>query len=144
MLGGAAHFYRCYECADGREVSVGAIEPQFYAELLEKTDAPAELREGQMDPRNWDDYTGKLAALFKTKPAAEWAALLEGSDACFAEVLPVDEAREHPHMKARGAYVERDGTWHTAPAPRFSRTPGTIRDSAEDGAEVVSRWKQGS
>jgi len=141
MLGGGAHFYRCYECADGREISVGAIEPQFYAELLEKSGAPAELREGQMDPRNWDAYAEQLAALFKTRPAADWASLLEGSDACAAEVLPLDEAREHPHMKARGAYVERDGTWHTAPAPRFSRTPGTIRDSAEDGAEVVARWQ---
>lgn len=141
MLGGAAHFYRCYECADGKEISLGAIEPQFYAELLEKTDAPAELREGQMDPGNWDDYAEKLAALFKTKTAAEWSELLEGSDACFAPVVGVDEARDHPHMKARGAYVERDGTWHTAPAPRFSRTPSTIRDSAMDGGDVVERWK---
>ncbi|SMQ69460.1 alpha-methylacyl-CoA racemase [Altererythrobacter xiamenensis] len=141
MLGGAAHFYRCYECADGKEISLGAIEPQFYAELLEKTDAPAELREGQMNPANWDDYAEKLAALFKTKTAAEWSELLEGSDACFAPVVGVDEARDHPHMKARGAYVERDGTWHTAPAPRFSRTPSTIRDSAMDGGDVVERWK---
>lgn len=141
MLGGAAHFYRCYECADGKEISLGAIEPQFYAELLEKTDAPAELRDGQMNPGNWDDYAEKLAALFKTKTAAEWTELLEGSDACFAPVVGVDEAREHPHMKARGAYVERDGTWHTAPAPRFSRTPSTIRDSAMDGGDVVERWK---
>lgn len=95
-----------------------------------------------MDPRNWDDYTGKLAALFKTKTQAEWCELLEGSDACFAPVLPLDEARDHPHLKARGAYEERDGIWHTAPAPRFSRTPGTIRDSAEDGADVVARWQQ--
>ena len=141
MLGGAAHFYRCYECSDGKEISIGAIEPQFYAELLERADAPAELREGQMNPGNWDVYAEKFAALFKTKTAAEWVELLEGSDACFAPVVPVDEARDHPHMTARGAYVERDGTWHTAPAPRFSRTPGTIRDSAMDGAEVVARWK---
>jgi alpha-methylacyl-CoA racemase len=140
MLSGAAHFYRCYECADGKEISVGAIEPQFYAELLEKADAPAELREGQMDPRNWDEYTDKLAALFKTKSQSEWSELLEGSDACFAPVLALDEARNHPHMKARGAYEEHEGVWHTAPAPRFSRTPGTIRDSVEDGADVVARW----
>ncbi|WFL75978.1 CaiB/BaiF CoA-transferase family protein [Altererythrobacter arenosus] len=143
MLSGGAHFYRCYECADGREISVGAIEPQFYAELLERIDAPAELREGQMNPANWADYTARLAALFKTKPAAEWASLLEGTDACAAEVLALEEAREHPHMKARNAYVERDGVWHTAPAPRFDRTPGTIRESAQDGAEVVERWKAG-
>ncbi len=143
MLGGAAHFYRCYECADGREISVGAIEPQFYAELLQRIGAPEELQQGQMDPRHWDDNAEKFAALFKTKPASEWCELLEGTDACVAAVLPLEEAREHPHMKARGAYEERDGVWHTAPAPRFDRTPGTIRDSAMDGREVVARWAEG-
>ncbi|QZD96351.1 CaiB/BaiF CoA transferase family protein [Qipengyuania gelatinilytica] len=144
LLGGAAHFYRCYECADGKEITVGAIEPQFYAELLARADAPEELREGQMNPANWDDYTEKLAALFKTKTQAEWAALLEGTDACFAPVVPLDEAKDHPHMKARGAFVDHGGRSHTAPAPRFDRTPGVIRDSATDGEEVVARWAQGS
>ncbi|MEM7687908.1 MAG: CaiB/BaiF CoA-transferase family protein [Pseudomonadota bacterium] len=139
MLGGAAHFYRCFECSDGREVSVGAIEPQFYAELLEKADAQ-HLAEGQMNPANWDDYTAKMAELFKTKSQAEWTEILEGTDACFAPVLELDEARDHPHMKARGAYVEHEGEWHTAPAPRFSRTPGTVRSSADDGELTVARW----
>ena len=143
LLGGAAHFYRCYECADGKEVSVGAIEPQFYAELLQRADAPAELRDGQMNPANWDDYTDRLAALFKTKTQAEWVALLEGTDACFAPVVPLDEAKDHPHMKARGAFVDHGGRSHTAPAPRFDRTPGTIRDSAQDGEDVVARWAEG-
>ena len=142
LLGGAAHFYRCYTCADGKEVSVGAIEPQFYAELLQRADAPEELRDGQMNPANWDDYTDRLAALFKTKTQAEWIELLEGTDACFAPVVPLDEAKDHPHMKARGAFVEHGGRWHTAPAPRFDRTPGVIRDSAQDGEEVVARWTQ--
>jgi len=141
MLGGAAHFYRCFTCKDGREVSVGAIEPQFYAELLAKAGAPAELAQGQMNPANWDDYAAKLAALFLTRTQAEWCELLEGSDACFAPVLDLDEARDHPHMKARGAYVEHEGEWHTAPAPRFSRTPGAVRSSADDGADVVCRWQ---
>jgi alpha-methylacyl-CoA racemase len=141
MLGGAAHFYRCFTCADGKEISLGAIEPQFYAEMLAKAGAPSELAQGQMNPANWDDYAAKLAALFLTKTQAEWCALLEGSDACFAPVLALDEAREHPHMKARGAYVEHEGEWHTAPAPRFSRTPGSVRSSADDGADVVARWK---
>ena len=141
LLGGAAHYYRCYECADGREISVGALEPQFYAELLAKIDAP-QLAEGRDNPANWDDMTERLAALFKTKTQAEWCEILEGSNACVAAVLPLDEARDHPHMKAREAYVERDGVWHTAPAPRFSRTPGAIRDSAEDGAEVVASWQR--
>ncbi|UVI39430.1 CaiB/BaiF CoA transferase family protein [Qipengyuania spongiae] len=144
LLGGAAHFYRCYACKDGKEISVGAIEPQFYTELLERADAPEELREGQMNPANWDDYSERLAALFATKTLGEWCEILEGTDACFAPVVPLDEVREHPHMKARGAYVEKDGRWHTAPAPRFDRTPATIRESAEDGAEVVARWSQDS
>ena len=143
MLGGAAHFYRCFKCADGKEISLGSIEPQFYAEMLAKAGAPDELAQGQMNPANWDDYADKLAALFLTKTQAEWCELLEGSDACFAPVLALDEAREHPHMKARAAYVEHDGEWHTAPAPRFSRTPGSVRSSLDDGADVVARWKAG-
>ncbi|MBA3863659.1 MAG: carnitine dehydratase, partial [Erythrobacter sp.] len=140
MLGGAAHFYRCFTCADGKEISLGSIEPQFYAEMLAKAGAPEELAQGQMNPANWDDYAARLAALFLTRTRDEWCDLLEGSDACFAPVLALDEARSHPHMKARGAYVEHDGAWHTAPAPRFSRTPGAVRSSADDGAEVVERW----
>ena len=140
LLGGAAHFYRCYSCKDGKEISLGAIEPQFYAEFLERADAPASLREGQMDIGNWDDYADQLAALFATKTQAEWCEILEGTDACFAPVMTLDEAKDHPHMKARGAFVEHGGRWHTAPAPRFDRTPGAIRDSAQDGAEVVARW----
>lgn len=140
LLGGAAHFYRCYSCADGREISVGAIEPQFYAELCERAGIAAELRDGQLDPGNWPGYTTKLAALFATGTQAEWCDRLEGTDACFAPVLPMDEAREHPHMKARGLYQEHGGRWHTAPAPRFDRTPGAIRDSATDGEAVVAQW----
>ncbi|MEM7780767.1 MAG: CaiB/BaiF CoA-transferase family protein [Pseudomonadota bacterium] len=143
MLGGAAHFYRCYECADGKDISVGAIEPQFYAELLAKSGAPAELAQGQMNPGDWDANTETLAALFKTKTRDEWTELLEGSDACFGPVLSLEEAREHPHMKARDAYVEHDGMWHTAPAPRFSRTPGAIRSSDEGGESVINAWIAG-
>lgn len=141
MLGGAAHFYRCFQCADGKEISLGAIEPQFYAEFLAKAGAPAELAEGQMDAGQWDANTEKLEALFKTKSRDEWCALLEGSDACFAPVLELDEARDHPHMKARDAYLEHDGEWHTAPAPRFSRTPGSVRSSDSAGRDVVAAWQ---
>ena len=141
MLSGGAHFYRCFTCKDGKEISLGAIEPQFYAEFLAKAGAPEELAAGQMNPDNWDEYAAKLAALFLTKTQAEWCELLEGSDACFAPVLELEEVRNHPHMKAREAYLQHDGAWHTAPAPRFSRTPGSIRSSADDGAEVVARWE---
>lgn len=144
MLSGAAHFYRCYECSDGREISVGAIEPQFYAELVEKTGASKDLLDGQANPNNWEDYTEKLALLFKTRTQSQWCEILEGSDACFAPVLGVDEARNHPHLKDRSSYEEIDGIWHTAPAPRFSRTPGRIRPIAKDGAEVVARWQEKS
>ena len=143
MLGGAAHFYQCYETSDGKEVSIGAIEPQFYAELLAKAGAPEELAKAQMDPANWDAYASQLAALFKTKTQAEWNELLEGSDACYAPVLGIEEARDHPHMKARQAYVEHEGEWHTAPAPRFSRTPGAVRSSHDDGMDVVASWTKG-
>lgn len=140
LLGGAAHFYRCYTCKDGKEISVGAIEPQFYAELCERAGAPAALRDGQMNPAEWPARAGDMAALFATRTQAEWCALLEGTDACFAPVVPLDEARDHPHMKARRLYEERAGEWHTAPAPRFDRTPSTIRDSATDGETVVAQW----
>ncbi|MGB7418995.1 MAG: CaiB/BaiF CoA-transferase family protein [Erythrobacter sp.] len=143
MLGGAAHFYRCYECKDGREIALGSIEPQFYAELLARVEAPEELGEGQMNPANWDNYAEKLAALFKTRTRAEWDELLEGTDACYGPVLGIDEARDHPHMKARGAYLQHEGEWHPAPAPRFDRTPGAVRSSADDGADVVARWAKG-
>jgi alpha-methylacyl-CoA racemase len=144
MLGGAAHFYRCFTCKDGREISLGSIEPQFYAEMLAKAGAPEELTQGQMNPANWDDYADKLAVLFATKTQAEWCDLLEGTDACFAPVLDLDEARSHPHLKARGTYLEHEGEWHPAPAPRFSRTPGAVRSSADDGADVIARWQAAS
>lgn len=140
MLSGGAHFYRCYECADGREISLGSIEPQFYAELLAKSGLADEIGEGQMLSENWTDYAEKLDALFKSKPAAHWVELMEGTDICFAPVLDVEEARDHPHMKARNAYVEHDGEWHTAPAPRFDRTPGSVRSADDNGAAVVDSW----
>ena len=143
LLSGAAHFYRCYECADGRELAVGAIEPQFYAELLKKVEAPAALELRQMDASNWDQYADMLEALFKTKTAAEWSSILDGSDACAAPVLTLEEARSHPHMKAREAYQFLDGQWHTAPAPKFGRTPGAIQSGSKEGANVVDRWNAG-
>lgn len=142
MLGGAAHFYGCYECADGKEISLGSIEPQFYAELMHRIGAPDDLARGQMDPTKWEENRKRLAAIIKAKTQAEWNELLEGTDVCFGPVVPLEEAREHPHMKARGAYLEHDGAWHPAPAPRFSRTPGEVRSSADDGADIVAAWEK--
>lgn len=142
LLGGGAHFYQCYETADGKEISLGSIEPQFYAELVARAGLPEDVATTQMDPSKWGENKEKLAALFKTKTQAEWNELLEGTDVCYGPVVPLDEVHEHPHMKARGAYVEHEGKLHPAPAPRFSRTPGEVRSSADDGAAVVAGWSK--
>ncbi|TKD50000.1 CaiB/BaiF CoA transferase family protein [Sphingomonas baiyangensis] len=140
MLGGAAPWYRCYICADGREIALGSIEPQFHRALIDAIGAPEELFERRFDVADWPRQTGVLAALFASQPAAHWIALLEGSDACFAGVLTLDEAAAHPHMQARGVYVETDAGLQPAPAPRFSRTPGAI-GASEDAAAMLARWQ---
>ncbi|HZU91502.1 MAG TPA: CoA transferase, partial [Stellaceae bacterium] len=122
FLDSGAHFYEVYECADGRFVSVAPIEGKFYAELLRRLDIDPATMPPQMERARWPEAKEKLAALFKTKTSAEWCALLAGTDACFAPVLTTDEAPSHPHHRARGTYVEIDGVWQGAPAPRFSRT----------------------
>jgi crotonobetainyl-CoA:carnitine CoA-transferase CaiB-like acyl-CoA transferase len=117
-----AHFYNAYECADGRWISVAAIEGKFYAELLHRLDIDPATMPAQMDREHWPAAQERLAALFKTRTREEWCRLLEGTDACFAPVLTTDEAALHPHNKARRTYVEIDGIVQPAPAPRFSRT----------------------
>jgi alpha-methylacyl-CoA racemase len=141
LLGGAAPFYRCYLCKDGKEISVGALEPQFYNLLLERIGAPASLHEDQNNPVNWPERNALLTDLFKTRPAAEWQALLEGTDACFAPVLELAEAPHHAHMRARGAYLEAGGVLQAAPAPRFSRTPGAIQPTHDDGDALLRAWQ---
>ena len=139
LLGGAAPFYRCYICADGQEIAIGPLETQFYAELLKRIDAPAELLGQQNDPALWPERSLVLADIFRTKTVIEWCALLEGTDACFAPVLALKDAPDHPHMAQRGVYVEHDGIKQVAPVPRFSRTPGTIQTTG-DGAAMVDQW----
>jgi alpha-methylacyl-CoA racemase len=141
MLGGAAPFYRCYVCADGKEISVGAIEPKFYAELLDRVGASDSFRADQTDPATWSERSQGLAAIFAQKTSAEWCALLEGTDVCFAPVLTLEESLQHPHMQARGVYVEREGYHHAAAAPRFSRTPGAI-SAAPSGELLLSKWSR--
>jgi alpha-methylacyl-CoA racemase len=124
LLDGGAPFYDLYETADGRHMSVGALEPQFYAALLEGLglhDVP-----DRNDPAQWPALREALAARFKERTQAEWAAVFDGTDACCAPVLPLTEAARHPHLAARGTYVERDGVLQPAPAPRFSRTPPSL------------------
>ena len=122
FLDGGAHFYGCYACADGKFVSVGAIELPFMKVLVEKMDLPESWLERHMDRESWPELKAELAARFATRPQAEWCALLEGTDACFAPVLPVWEAHEHPHALARHAFIRRENVVEPAPAPRFSRT----------------------
>jgi alpha-methylacyl-CoA racemase len=142
FLGGAAPFYRCYLCADGKEIAIGAIEPKFYAELLRRISADAGARSDQNDASTWQKRSEELAAIFATKTRAEWCALLEGTDGCFAPVLTLQESFEHPHLRDRGAYVVRDGQHHAAAAPRFSRTPGAV-EQAPSGEELLRRWCRG-
>lgn len=122
MLDGGAHFYDTYACADGRHVAIGAIEPQFYAELRERCGIQDPLFDEQMDTTRWPLLKLRLADLFRTRTRDEWCTLLEGTDACFAPVLDWDEAPAHPHNRARGTFVEAAGVIQPAPAPRFSRS----------------------
>ncbi len=127
-LDGGAHWYDCYECADGEWISVGALEPQFYRLLLEKCGLAGQGFEAvQFDVANWPRHKAKFAELFRTKSRAEWCSLLEGTDVCFAPVLNFAEAQQHPHNVARQVYVEVDGVTQPAPAPRFSATPAEVR-----------------
>ncbi|OZI72529.1 CaiB/BaiF CoA transferase family protein [Bordetella genomosp. 2] len=124
MLDGGAPFYGCYACADGKFISVGAIEPQFYALLLERCGLDDPDFQAQWDRAAWPALRGKLERLFATRTRQQWCELLEGTDACFAPVLDFEEARAHPHHRARNSFQETDGIVHPAPAPRFSRTQG--------------------
>ncbi len=132
LLDTGAHFYDAYECADGKYVSVGSIEPQFYAELLRLTDlAGDEQFARQMDRASWPALKQRLGEVFKSKTRDEWCALMEHTDVCFAPVLTMAEAAEHPHNIARQLIVERDGVKQPAPAPRFSRTVPEISRSPQ-------------
>jgi alpha-methylacyl-CoA racemase len=141
LLDGGAHFYDTYACADGRFIALGAIEPQFYAELLQRCGIDDPQFQQQMDPRQWPQLKTKLTALFLQRSRAQWCDLLEGSDACFAPVLDWAEAAEHPHNRERGTYLELGGVLQPAPAPRFSRTPAATptQASGETQSEAVLR-----
>ena len=127
IFDGGAHFYGVYECADGRHLSIGPMEPQFYAELLQLLELdPAELPD-QYDRPRWPEARQRLAEVFATRTRDEWCAVFDGSDACVAPVLDFDEAPRHPHNEARQSFVDVGGVTQPAPAPRFSRTPSAVR-----------------
>ncbi|MDQ2801554.1 MAG: CoA transferase [Pseudomonadota bacterium] len=133
MLDGGAHYYNVYETKDGRHVSIGSIEPQFYRLLMEKTGLAGEELPEQMDRDAWPAMQERLAAIFRTKTRDEWCAIMEGTDICFAPVLSVAEAPDHPHARQRAAYVDIDGVPQPAPAPRFSRTQPSARVAPRRG-----------
>jgi alpha-methylacyl-CoA racemase len=144
LLDGGAHFYGTYQCKDGEFVALGSIEPQFYAELRRLAELTDPIFDRQMDPQSWPAMKQKLTAVFKSKTRAEWCAIMEGTDVCFAPVLSLSEAPNHPHMAERKIFVEHDGVRQPAPAPRFSRTPSAIRSTVEaDLAGVAKEWKSG-
>ena len=126
LLDGGAHFYDTYQCADGRWISIGSLEPQFYALLLEKTGISDPDFKRQMDRAQWPSLHEKLAGVIALKTRDEWCAIMDASDVCFAPVLTLDEAPRHPHNVARRTFVEVEGVTQPAPAPRFSATPGAV------------------
>lgn len=145
MLDGGAPYYTVYATADAKHVSLGPIEPKFFALLCEKIGLPEPLRDAQNDRARWPALHEAMACIFKTRSRAAWCELLEGSDVCFAPVLGLSEAAAHPHHQARTAFVDVDGVEHPAPAPRFSRTPSTIQGPAPAAAvavpDLLARWQ---
>jgi alpha-methylacyl-CoA racemase len=145
LLDTGSHFYDVYRCADGNYISVGSIEPQFYAELLRITGLSEDPEFAQQMDRNlWPVLKGRLERIFHTKTRAEWCALMEHTDVCFAPVLTMSESASHPHNVARKTFIEIDGIVQPAPAPRFSRTEVAVtRGPAHPGEhsrEVLLDW----
>lgn len=145
LLDGGAPFNDCYECADGRFIAVGAVEPRFYRALLDGcgvADDPAFSR--QYDVDGWPNLKERFAALFRTRTRDAWCALLEGTDACVAPVLDSTEAPLHSHNRERGTFIDVDGVIQPAPAPRFSRTPaappGVPSRPGQGGDDVLREW----
>ena len=135
LLDTGAHFYETYETSDGKYISLGSIEPQFYAELMDKLGlADDDKIPHQMDRSGWPLLKARFETLFKTRTRDQWCELMEGTDICFAPVLTMDEVADHPHIQARETYVERHGLTQPAPSPRFGRTrPSLDRPPAHAG-----------
>ena len=139
LLDGAAHFYDTYACADGKYVAIGAIEPQFYAELLARAEITDPQFEHQHDASQWPQLKEKLAAVLKTRTRDQWDELMAGSDACFAPVLTMVEAPAYAANSERSVYAQVEGLTHPSPAPRFSKTPSTIEHGTRSlGADTLS------
>jgi alpha-methylacyl-CoA racemase len=143
-LDGGAYYYGAYETKDGKYISIASIEPQFYAELVERLGLKKDELPAQHDRDQWPAMRTKLEALFRRKTRDEWCAILEGTDVCFGPVLTLGEAPEHPHNKARNAFIEIDGVVQPAPAPRFAGTPLEIRmgppEPGANTADTLAAW----
>ncbi len=144
LLDGGAHFYDTYETSDGKWISIGSIEPQFYALLLKHSGIDDPDFQQQFDIPKWPQFKEKLATLFKTKTRDEWCGIMEGTDVCFAPVLNFEEAVNHPHNAERKTFVEVDGVVQPAPAPRFSRTVPEIQgppfETGEHSESALRDW----
>lgn len=145
LLDGGAPFYGTYRCADGRWLAVGPIEPQFHDLLLDKLGLPRDEFADRWNPQSWPALRTRLEAAFARKTRGDWSALFEGTDACVAPVLDLDEAPHHAHNVARGTFVEHNGITQPAPAPRFSQTPGEIQGPAprvagQHSEAVLTDW----
>ena len=139
LLDGAAHFYDTFECADGKYVAIGAIEPRFYAELLARAEVSDPQFQQHHDKTQWPELKAKLGAILKTKTRDEWDAIMAGSDACLAPVLTMVEAPQYGANEKRAVYTDVEGLTHPSPAPRFKRTPSEIRHGTRAlGADTVS------
>ena len=143
-LDGGAPFWRCFETKDGKHISIGCVEEKFYDLMLETLKIDPASLPPQLEPEGWPEIIAILDAKFKEKTRDEWCEIMEGTDICFAPVLSFSEAPDHPHNQARGSFVEVDGIMQPGPAPRFSRTPGSIKfGPPEFGAqteETLARW----
>lgn len=144
MLDGGAPYYAAYATADGHCVSLGPIEPQFFALMCEKLALPHALWDAQNDRSRWPELRREIASAIAGRTRDEWCQWLEGTDVCFAPVLTLQEAAVHPHIQAREGFVDVEGVMHTAPAPRFGRTRSMIQGaapvSASSVSEVLSAW----
>ena len=148
LIDGGSHFYDSYACADGKYIAIGAVEPQFYALLRERVGLLDPVFDAQYEAAAWPQQKLRLAEVFKTRSRADWCALLEGSDACFAPVLDWDEAPQHAHAQARRSFVTLDGVVQPAPAPRFSRSvpaqPTSAVPAGHHTEEVLCDWGFGA
>lgn len=138
IFDGGAPFYGCYTCADGGMISIGSIEPQFYRQLLELCEIDDPAFERQWERKAWPELRTKLEAIFRGRTREQWCQLLEGTDVCFAPVLDFDEAPQHPHLRARGTFIQGEQGVYPAPAPRFSRTPAAPGSLTENGADTLA------